>query len=492
MTDDTTATTHHASAARVRSGPAATDADVGHPRRWVILIVLSGVAFMAQLDLFIVNVAIPALSRSFASQGLGNLSWVLDAYAIVFAALLVPAGRLADHFGRRRFLLVGVAVFTAASVACAFAPDLAVLVAARSVQAVGSAMIVPTSLGLLLPTFPKRQHGLVVGVWAGVAAVAAAAGPPVGGLLVGLSWRWVFLINAPIGVLILLAGRAILPEIRAHRGAKLPDLVSTVGVLVAITLLTLGTVEGGAWGWTSPREIVLDVVLVIAAVITVRRTLTHPAPLIEPALFHSRPFTAGTIALVLFFMAFAAWLLGTVLFFENTWHYSTIRTGLAISPAPISATVFALNSGRLAAVFGRRSLAIVGPVGFAAGCVLWLLTATTHPDYLSGFLPGLIIAGASSGLTQAPLFASTSDLRTDRATTGSAVLSMARQVGSALGVAIVVALYASANPVLLSAFRRGWIFMTAVLLLASLTSLLVHPRRASQPAGAVTLAAAAE
>src|ERR1700690_4002665 len=224
------------------AGPPAATEDQGHPNRWRILAVLAAVAFMAQLDLFIVNIAVPAIGRSFGGS-LSGLSWVLNAYAIIFAALLVPAGRLADHFGRRRFLLVGVAVFTLASAACAAAPTLGVLVAARAVQAVGAALIVPTSLGLLYPAFPKRQHAMVVGVWAGVAAVAGTAGPPVGGLLVGVNWRWIFLINVPIGVATLIAGRRILPEVRAAAGSRLPDWVSSVLLLASVTLLVLGTVQ---------------------------------------------------------------------------------------------------------------------------------------------------------------------------------------------------------------------------------------------------------
>ena len=454
------------------------------PRQWLVLVVLCAVAFMAQLDLFIVNVALPAMGRSFPGQGLGGLSWVLNAYAIVFAAVLVPAGRLADHFGRRRFLLAGVVVFTLASVLCALSPSLVVLVAARAVQAVGAAMIVPTSLGLLLSAFPQRQHNLVVGIWAGTAAIAGSSGPTIGGLLVQASWRWVFLINVPIGLAVLIAGRAVLPEVRSHAGARLPDPLSTLTLLAAITLLTLGTVQGSAWGWTSGKEAVVAVAFVAMAVVTLRRTFTHRSPLVEPDLFRSRSFTAAAIALLLFYIMFAAWLLGTVLFLENAWHYSTLRAGLAIAPGPATAAVFALNSGRLSARFGRRSLAVAGPLFFAAAAVFWLLAATARPDYLTGFLPGLILCGTSAGLTQAPLFASTSTLPAHRATTGSAVLNMARQVGSALGVAIVVALYASASPHTLAAFRRGWIFMAVTVLLASLASLVVRTR----PDSAATVA----
>jgi MFS family permease len=292
--------------------------EIGHPQRWTVLGVLCAVAFMAQPDLFIVNVAIPAMGRSLPGQGLSKLSWVLNAYAIVFAACLVPAGRLADHFGRRRCLLAGVGVFTLASALCAGAPDLAMLVGARAVQAVGAAMIVPTSLGLLLPAFAQRQHSLVVGIWAGVGAIAASSGPPVGGLLVGASWRWVFLVNVPIGMAILVVGRAILPEVRAHPDAKLPDMAAACAVLLCITLLTLATVQGPSWGWTSGKEGLLVAGFVVTVSVVLRRTLSHPTPLVEPALFRSRPFSAAAVALVLFFMGFAAWLLGTVLFFENT------------------------------------------------------------------------------------------------------------------------------------------------------------------------------
>jgi EmrB/QacA subfamily drug resistance transporter len=461
-------------------GKPATTTGGGHPKRRLVLIVLCAVAFMAQFDLFVANIALPSIGRSFTGQGLGALSWVLNAYAIVFAAFLVPAGRLADHFGRRRFLLGGVATFTVASALCAVSPSLPALVAARALQALGAAMIVPTSLGLLLPAFPKRQHNLVVGIWAGVAAVAASAGPPLGGLLVEASWRWVFLVNVPIGLAIFAAGRIVLPEIRAAAGARLPDPVSVLTALAAITALTLGTVQGSSWGWASAREVLVAACFLATTGVTVWRTLTHHSPLVEPDLFRSRSFTAAVIALLLFWLSFAAWLLGTVLFFQNAWHYSTLEAGLAIAPGPVAAAIFAVASGRLAGIFGRRALAVTGPLLFAAGPATWLVAVTASPDYFA-FLPGLIVAGIGSGLTQAPLLASVATLPPHRATTGSAVLNMARQVGSALGVAIVVAIYASPSPHALAAFRRGWVLGLIAVLLASVASLVV---RSSPAAGA--------
>jgi EmrB/QacA subfamily drug resistance transporter len=455
-------------APRVASpGPPEWDAEVGHPARWAILAVLAGVAFMAQLDLFIVNIALPALQRSFAGSSLSALSWVLNAYAIVFAALLVPAGRLADHFGRRRFLLVGVVMFTLASAVCAVAPDLGVLVAARAAQAVGAALIVPTSLGLLLPAFAPRQHTLVVGVWAGVAAVAASSGPPVGGLLVGVSWRWIFLINVPIGLATLVAGLRVLPEIRAHRHARLPDPWSGGAVFAAISLFVLATVEGPAWGWGSARTIGVYVVAALAVAVAVRRS-TRPDALIEASLFRSREFTVASIAMLLFFVAFSAWLLGTVLFLQDQWGYSAVRSGLAIVPGPATAAVFAVNSGRITRRVGRTLSAMTGALCVAGGAVYWLGVAPDHPSYVARFLPGLVLAGAGSGLAQAPLFSAAGTLAADRFTTGSAVLNMSRQVGSAVGVAVLVALFAVPHPDALRLFRRGWILQIGTATAAAL------------------------
>src|SRR6201992_2569399 len=344
------------------AGAAAED---GHPARWWIMAVLAAVAFMAQLDLFIVNVALPVIGRSYPGSSLSGLSWVLNAYAIIFAALLVPAGRLADHCGRRRFLLVGVAVFTLASAACAAAPTLGVLIAARAVQAAGAALIVPTSLGLLYPAFAKRQHGMVVGIWAGVGAVAASAGPPVGGLLVEASWRWIFLINVPIGIVTLLAGIKVLPEVRAVAGSRLPDWVSAAGVLASVTLLVLGTVQGPGWGWGSAKEVSLLAAAVAVTALTVARTLRHPHALIERDLFASRQFTGASIGLFLFYVGFAIFLLSVVLFLQGEWHYGVVKSGLAIAPGPATAAVFALSAGRIQARFGRTASAMAGTLCMA-------------------------------------------------------------------------------------------------------------------------------
>ena len=435
----------------------AESSNEGDAKRWWILAVLAAVAFMAQLDLFIVNVALPTIGASYHGASLSGLSWVLNAYAIIFAALLVPAGRLADHFGRRRFLLVGVLIFTLASAACAAAPTLGVLVAARAVQAVGAALVVPTSLGLLYPAFPKRQHAMVVGMWAGVAAVAATAGPPVGGLLVGIDWRWIFLINVPIGVATLVAGRRILPEVRAAAGSRLPNWVSSVLLLAAVTLLVLGTVQGPTWGWGNVKTIVLLAIAAVATAATVWRTVRNPHALIERDLFTSRAFTGASVALLLYFVGFAIFLLSVVLFLQGEWHYSAVRAGLAIAPGPAMSAVFAINAGRIRARFGRVLPAVAGTLCMVVAGGYWMLFTGATPDYAAALLPGMLVGGMSAGLTQAPLFAAAGTLPPNRATTGSAVLTMARQVGSAIGVAVVVVILGTAAVHPVSAFHQVWL-----------------------------------
>jgi EmrB/QacA subfamily drug resistance transporter len=451
--------------------------DQGHPARWWILAVLAAVAFMAQLDLFIVNVALPVIGQSYHGSSLSGLSWVLNAYAIIFAALLVPAGRLADHFGRRRFLLIGVAVFTLASAACAAAPTLGVLVAARAVQAVGAALIVPTSLGLLYPAFARRQHAMVVGLWAGVAAVAGTAGPPIGGLLVVVSWRWIFLINVPIGVATLIGGLKVLPEVRAAAGSRLPDWLSAVGLLASVTLLVLGTVQGPSWGWSSPKTVALLAVAAVVIALTVSRTVRHPHALIERDLFTSRPFTGATIGLFAFFVGFAIFLLSVVLFLQGQWHYSVLRSGLAIAPGPATAAVLAISAGRIRARFGRVLPAVAGTLSMAVAAGYWMLFTGARPDYAVTFLPGLFFGGIAAGLTQAPLFAAAGTLPPDRATTGSAVLNMARQVGSAFGVAVVVVIVGSGAVHTVTDFHHVW----AAEVIAGLVACLVIAVTARAP-----------
>src|SRR3954454_12517145 len=216
--------------------------------KWRVLIVVSAAVFMASLDLFIVNIAFPAIESDFGGTSLASLSWILNAYAIVFAALLVPAGRSADRLGRRRSFVAGLAIFTVASALSAAAPSVELLVAARVLQAVGAASVFPTSLALLLPQSPAEERRKAVSIWAAVGAVAAAAGPPIGGLLVQAGWQLVFLVDVPIGRAVLVFAVRILREAREPAGTPRPDLGGAALLTAAIATLALGIVKSSDWG----------------------------------------------------------------------------------------------------------------------------------------------------------------------------------------------------------------------------------------------------
>src|SRR5215207_6296706 len=237
-------------------------------RPWKVLLVTSVAVFMSFLDATIVNIAFPDIERSFPEASLGDLSWILNAYNIVFAALLVPAGKVADIVGRRKMFFVGLWTFLAASALCAFAPNVELLIAARVLQAVGGAIVVPTSLGLMLPEFPPAKRATATAIWGATGAVAAATGPSLGGVLVdATSWRWVFLVNLLIGIPAVFPARRVLRETREDHPGPLPDMVG-VGLLVGgVGLLSLGIVKGEEWGWGGGRVIgsLLAAVLLLVA-----------------------------------------------------------------------------------------------------------------------------------------------------------------------------------------------------------------------------------
>ena len=387
-------------------------------RKWVVAAVVCVGVFMASLDLFIVNIAFPAIARHFGGASLGSLSWILNGYAIVFAALLVPAGRWADAFGRKRTFLLGLGIFVLASAACALAPSVGALTAARVLQAGGGALMLPTSLGLLLPEFAPHERHAAIGVWAATGGIAAAAGPPLGGLLVGM--------------------RTLVE--RRELDARRPDLLGAGAFIGAIGALVVAIVQGQSWGWGSPATLALLAVTAILLPAIWWRSERHLAPLVEPAMLRVRSFGLAVGASLLFFGGFGAMLLAGVLFLTSVWHENALNAGLMLFPGPAMATLFSIPSARLGARVGYRIPGVLGSALFAAGS-LWYITQTgAHPAYASEFLPGLLIGGAGVGLVIPTLTgAGASSLAPERFATGAAVLTMGRQIGAALGVAVLVA-----------------------------------------------------
>jgi EmrB/QacA subfamily drug resistance transporter len=430
------------------------------------LIVLTGV-FLSSLDLFIVNIAFPSISASYHGASLSSLSWVLSAYTIVFAAALVPAGRWADRTGRKRAFLLGLAVFTFSSALCAVAPTLGFLVAARVLQATGGALMLPTSLGLLLPAFGPERKGAAIGLWSAVGGAAAALGPPIGGLLVQVSWRWVFLVNLPFSVLALVFGIRMLREVRDPEAHK-ADLLGAGLLSVSVASLVAAIVEGSDWGWLSPRIVGAFALAAVSGTWLVVRSLRHPNPILEPAVIRHRAVALADVSSLAFFSGFGALVLGGVLLLTGVWHESVLRAGFMIAPGPLLAGLTAFPGGLLGARFGHRAVGTVGSLLFAAGGLWWITHVGVEPDWAGDYLPGSLLGGAGVGLMLPSLGgAATAPLPPQRFATGSALYAMTRQIGVALGVACLVAILGSATgSSAVSAFHHAWIFMMGCALVA--------------------------
>ena len=449
-------------------------------RKWQILLIVSLGAFMGSLDIFIVNFAFPAIQHDFSGTSLSALSWVLNGYAIVFAALLVPAGRIADRIGHRRAFFVGLLIFVAGSALCGFAVGPVMLVSARVAQAVGAALITPTSLALILPVFPSSQRALAVGVWAAVGAVAASIGPTVGGLLIQSSWRLVFFVNVPIGLICAIATLRFVPEVRDPNPGPRPDLAGAGLLALGIAALTLGIVQGASWGWLDLRTVgaLLSVIVLLATFVS--RSIHHPSPVVDLSLLRVRSFVLACIGTMMIGAGLAAMLLSNVLFLTTQWGDSIVKAGLSITPGPMMAGIFAILGGRLASRVEPRRLSTIGAVAFGTGATWWIVFMGQHPDYILGMLPGMLLAGIGVGLTWTPLTTlAAAALPVERSATGLAVLNMARQIGTALGVAILVAILGTpASRISLTIFQHGWIFMVAV---AVLDGIAVRALRPSLP-----------
>ena len=445
------------------------------PHRYRVLVIVSVATFVASLDLFIVNIAFPSIQRDFAGTSDATLSWVLSGYAIVTAALLVPAGRVADLLGRKRLFIAGLLIFVVASALCAAAPGAGWLIGARVLQAAGGAILMPASLALLLAEFPPRERALAVAVWSATGAVAAAAGPPIGGILVQASWRWVFLVNLPIGLVVTLLAARILRESRDMEGKRFPDLVGAALLVTASGALMLSIVKGPEWGWLGVPTDGLFISAALLFAVFVYRCMRHPAPVIELELLRARSFVSANIAGTLFFAAFGAMLLSNVLFLTRVWHEDILVAGLQISPGPVMAAVFAVPGSILAGRFGPRAITAVGALLFASGGAWWLTHVGLQPHYVTDFLPGMLAGGAGVGFVIPTLASAVAgSLPRARFATGSAVYGMARQFGIALGIAVLIAVLNGGDKSgVLSSFRNGWEVMIAAAIASAIAAVAI-------------------
>ena len=466
--------------------PPAIPASASARRVSAVVGTLSLAVFMSSLDLFIVNLAFPYIGRQYPGTSLSSLSWVLNAYTIVFAAVLVPAGRWADRVGRRRVLLAGLATFTLGSLLCGLAPGVPALITARVIQAAGAGMMVPASLSLLLAAVPVAARPKALGTWSALGALGAALGPVIGGSLVQISWRWVFWINLPVGIAAAVLAARVVPESKDVQARGRPDLIGAGLLAAAVGLVALALVKAPEWGWGSAAFAGTLLASLACGAAMVARSRRHHSPVIELSLLRARSFSGAFAASILYYAGFGAFVLSAVEFLTGVWHYSAVLAGLAIAPGPLMVLPFALFAApRLATRLGGPGrVAVIGCAVNAGAQLLWLTQIQAEPAYLTHLLPAQLLGGAGVGLAIPSLLgAGSASLTPASFGTGSGILNTARQIGTVLGVAGLVAILAhisSADPV--AAFRDGLVLIIAFFAAAGAVAAALLTGRPARPA----------
>jgi EmrB/QacA subfamily drug resistance transporter len=433
------------------------DLNAGQAR---LTLAIAGLAAMATyLDTTILFVAFPGITASFQDSSTSILSWVLNAYTITFAALLVPAGKLADRLGQRLAFLVGSATFSVASLACGLAPSVGFLIFARVVQGAGAAILVPASLALVMAAYPRDKLPHVIAIWGAIGALSAALGPSLGALIINsFGWRWAFFINLPVGVVTIATGVRYLRESKDST-VRIPSPVGVILLIMAAGTLLYGLVESDNVGWVSVRTITVLVVGIVLLAAFVAHQRHTDSPTLDPELFTLQNFRWGNLAMLSFNVSFTAMFFGLILFLVNVWDWSILKAGLAVAPGPALAAILAARFGKLAGQIGQRPLVIAGGIMAAASGIYRVLFLDENVNYLVDFAVPLALSAFAIGLvfpqvTSVALQA----VPANRVGVGGATTQAVRQFGGSLGVALTITLLGAATETLdlVAGFNRIW------------------------------------
>jgi EmrB/QacA subfamily drug resistance transporter len=412
-------------------------------RKWWTLVAVAIGLFMMMLDNTVVNVALPSI-REDLGISISELEWVVNAYALTFGVLMLSGGKLADLLGRRRIFVIGLVIFTGASLWCGLAGGAASLIAARTVQGVGAAMMNPATLSIITATFPPRQRGTAIGIWAGVAALALAIGPLLGGVLTEkISWSWIFFINVPVGVLAVFAARIFIDETKDTSQEQRLDLPGLLSSGIGLFALTYGLIETNTYAWGSARVLSLFAIAVASLTIFVLLEMRQRLPMLDLTLFRNPTFSGANAAMLLIGLAMFGVFFYNSIFLQNVLGYSAIKTGATFLPMTLLIILVAPLAGRSADRIGARWL--IGSGMTLLGISLLLFATLDENSSFWNILPGLLVGGFGMAIAMAPTTAAAmSSVPVDKAGVGSAVINSMRQVGGSLGVAIMGALVATA------------------------------------------------
>jgi EmrB/QacA subfamily drug resistance transporter len=461
------------------TGPVAPVVEFQARRAWLTLFITSISMFLVSMDVTIVSVALPNITREFSDTSAATLSWVFTAYNVTFAALLLLAGKLGDRWGRKRAFQAGLVMFLGASTLAALAPTSGVLIGARTLQAGGSALIYPASLALLLLEFPSSRRSMAIGVWGGIAGLGAALGPTLGAMLVEWAgWRWVFFINVPFVLASLISGAFVLRESKGTDGSERFDPIAVPLAAISVGLLVLGVVQGGPWGWTDPKVIASFLGAAVLFPIFIYRSAHHPHPLLDLDLFRLRSFSTGCAAQALFVGSFFGWLVLMPSFLEDVWGYSPLATGFALALSPVLSGIVSPIAGRAADRIGHRELVAFGSLASATGIIYWIMVIGTTPAYWTAIVPGSILMGIGGGTGFAVLTgAIMRDVPVRFYSMAGAARSTIFQLGSAIGIAVAVALVGTPAAGEVAPYARTWAFGALGAIGCAVIVLVAYPKR---------------
>jgi EmrB/QacA subfamily drug resistance transporter len=411
---------------------------------WAVLTVLCMGFFMVLLDITIVNIAIPNMIDSIKAS-LDQVLWVLNAYTLVYAVLLISAGRLGDRYGQRTLFAVGLAIFTLASALCGLAQDPNQLIAARVLQGVGGALLTPQTLAILTSIFPAERRGAAFGVWGGIAGLATIAGPVLGGLIVtNLDWRWVFYVNVPIGIAAFVLTFLVVPDLRPGRGASF-EPVGVLLVSAGLLAITFALIEGQRYDWGTVRTIsgvpvTIPEIVVAGAVLLVAFFVWdsfRSSPLVPISLFKERNFSLMNWVAATVNFGMVGLFLPITIYLQSALGFSALKAGLTMMPMSLVSMPIAPIAGRLADRIGGKYVLLFGLSMFAAGMGWIDLRADVDSTWVT-FLPGLLVAGVGVGCTFAPMVTvAMRNIQPRMAGAASGVMNTTRQVGGAIGSAVV-------------------------------------------------------
>ncbi len=422
------------------ANPATTQATNDSP--WPTFWIVSSAVFLVSLDATMLFAAFDALRHSFEGSSAATLSWVLNAYTVVYAAMLIPAGGLADAHGRKRVFRLGVIIFVAASAACGLSPTVDWLIAARVLQAIGAALLTPASMSIVLAAFPIERRAVVVSLWGAVGGLAAAVGPSLGSWVTAhAGWPWAFFINLPVGLWALWRSASRVEESLKPAQPRRVDIVGLFLLMASVGALAFSIVESGSATWRTGQIAAVAGGGILAGIAFIQWARLHATPLVDLKLFSNRTYRFANAATLTFGTAFSMMFLGFFFFMTSIWHYTLPQAGLAVTPGPLLVMPTAIVTGRLAARLGHRPFLVGGSLLYACSSLWFLWIPGVQPDYLYAWLPGLLMSGVAVGLVLPSLSgAAASHLPAAHYAVGAAVNQATRQIGGVLGVAVTVGL----------------------------------------------------